>query len=236
MFTADTPSGEPRETEDQITPDPHRSDTSGANNASLPNSNEPECRVLEGDEDMDYEWTDEDGTTYLLRHKRPVSGRNQPGKCLPLREDPYRTSKVLKTENHLQKEKGSSHSHVYGVAQVITIGDSVLSPFKQSFPWQKGKGNPIIGKGKGKSGKPGGGTWFTQNSDREEDMWAAPPPSDVPITPWEERTSSVQYQTQLPVISEIPDYENDATGLDSRNDRYQSYGEGSLFPVFSQDI
>ena len=71
---------------------------------------DPEYNPYEGDDpygnEGEAEWTDENGATYLLRPKRPVAGRNQPGQMITATRGSIANFKGVKNGNGSLKAKG----------------------------------------------------------------------------------------------------------------------------------
>ena len=72
---------------------------------TLPAIDENEI-TAEWEDESSYEWTDSEGVTYLLRPKRPVSGRNQPGQMITATRGSIANFKGVKNGKSSPKGKG----------------------------------------------------------------------------------------------------------------------------------
>ena len=189
-----------------------------------------------GDDDAStYEWTDEHAATYLLRPKRPVSGRNQPGQMITATRGSIANFKGYKNGNGPQKGKGGNAATCIRCAATDRHWKQCPFPFQAKITI-KGKGKPAFSKGKGKPAKCSYQTWQSNDRGWKEEYCPASPPDDQPLTQWTEREHPSIHLPAMHTISEHDNYVPSSSPGDDWNEHYMNYGALPLYPVFTQDI
>ena len=136
VFVASTPPiGDPESSEGN-TPSTATVDQSGhTGGVTLPAIDENEI-TDEWEDESSYEWADPEGVTYLLRQKRPISGRNQPGQMITDTRGSIANFKGVKNGKSSPKGKGKRHLDASDAEPAIAIGGSAHSRFRHKFLWE----------------------------------------------------------------------------------------------------
>ena len=206
------------------------------NPALLPENAEDPETIDTADE---YEWTDNDGTTYLIKPKRPVSGRNQPGQMITATRGSIANFKGYKNGKSLGKGKGKPSPGCIRCGASDHRWRQCPFPFQTQIPMTgkagHTKGKPATYAGKGKKGaKPTWNAWDHYLAEGEG--WSEPMPNVAPSM-WRERSEGPESSSShLPSVPEEMETEGHPPSWDVWEDHYTNADALPLFPVFTQEV